>query len=189
MYNDANMKTVFQGKTKTGEVIAVRYPEMGDAEEMLRFINEISDEKTFVRYQGEHETLESEEKYLANRLKAISNKKAVHLLAFSGSKLIGGGDVYMMDKVEKHIGVFGILVAKDFRTKGVGGLLADLVVKEAFRELADLRIITLEVFSTNEVAKNLYKKMGFVDYGLLPEGIIRNGRFEDGILMYKKILR
>jgi hypothetical protein len=29
--------------------------------------------------------------------------------------------------------------------------------------------------------------MGFVDYGLLPEGITRNNKFEDAVLMYKKI--
>ena len=62
------MKIIYQDKTKTGKEILIRYPETGDLEEMLNFINELSDERTFIRYQGEHETLESEKKYLESRL-------------------------------------------------------------------------------------------------------------------------
>ena len=87
------MKIVFQGKIKTGEDILVRYPEIGDVEEMLKYINELSKERTFIRYQGEEETLESENIYLKSRLEAIKNKKAVHLLAFSNNTIIAAADI------------------------------------------------------------------------------------------------
>jgi len=69
------MKIVYQGKTRTGKEIIIRYPENSDVGEMLNFINKLSDEKTFITYQGEHETLESEKKYLEEVLKNIKNKK------------------------------------------------------------------------------------------------------------------
>ena len=97
------MNIVFQGKTQTGKDIIIRYPEVFDLENMLNYINELSDEKTFIRYQGEHETLESEQKFLEKRLKEIKEKKAVHLLAFLNGKLVGGSDIHMMEKTEKHI--------------------------------------------------------------------------------------
>ena len=181
------MKIIYQDKTKTGKEILIRYPETGDLEEMLNFINELSDERTFIRYQGEHETLESEKKYLESRLEEISNKKAVHLLVFHDNKLVGASDIHMRDKTEKHIGVLGIIVAKNFRREGIGKILIDLIIKEAVNELKVLKIITLEVYSTNEIAKNLYKRMGFVDYGLLPGGVSRSDEFEDSVLMYKNI--
>ncbi|HJY98606.1 MAG TPA: GNAT family N-acetyltransferase [Patescibacteria group bacterium] len=181
------MKIVYQGKTKKGKDILVRYPEMGDLEKLLNFINEISDERTFIRYQGEHETKESEEKWLKGRLEEIDNKKTVHLLAFSDNKLAGATEIHLKDKTEQHIGVFGITVAKTFRGEGVGKTLIDLIIKEAVKELSGLRMITLEVYSTNDIAKDLYKKLGFIEYGLLPNGIVRDGRFEDAILMYKNI--
>lgn len=181
------MKIIYQGKTKTEKDVFIRYPEMGDLEKLLNFINEISDERTFIRYQGEHETLESEKKWLEGRLKEIENKKTVHLLAFSENELAGATEIRLRDKTEKHIGVFGITVAKTFRGEGIGKTLMDLIIKEAVRELAELTIITLEVYSTNETAKNLYKKMGFVEYGHLPGGIKRNNKYEDAILMYKNI--
>ena len=178
---------IYQGKTKTGKEIVVRYPEMGDLEEMLAFINNLSDEKTFVRYQGEHETVESEKKYLEGRLKAIKDKKAIHLLVFCKNKLIGASDIHMMDKTEKHIGVLGISIAKNFRGEGVGKILMNLVEEEAKKKLPDLKMITLGVNSPNTVARNMYKKIGYVEYGILPNGITRGGKFEDAVLMYKNI--
>ena len=127
------MKIIYQDKTKTGKEILIRYPETGDLEEMLNFINELSDERTFIRYQGEHETLESEKKYLESRLEEISNKKAVHLLVFHDNKLVGASDIHMRDKTEKHIGVLGIIVAKNFRREGIGKILIDLIIKEAMK--------------------------------------------------------
>lgn len=181
------MKIVYKGKTKTGKEILIRYPQTGDLKKMLNFINEISDERTFIRYQGEHQTMESEEKWLKGRLEEIDNKKAVHLLAFSGNLLVGSSEIHLRDRTEKHIGVFGIVIAKTFRGEGFGKILMDLVIKEAVKELSGLKMITLEVYSTNEIAKKMYKKIGFVDYGLLPKGITRNGKFEDAVLMYKNI--
>lgn len=181
------MKIVYQGKTKTGKEIIIRYPEISDLDEMLKYINELSDEKTFVRYQGEYETLESETKYLKSRLEAIENKRAVHLLAFFNNKLIAATDVHMKDKTERHVGILGISVAKDFRGEGLGNLLMQLILKEARKEIPELKIVTLEVYSTNDIAQKMYEKFGFERYGLLPEGITRGGKFEDAILMYKNI--
>lgn len=92
----------------------------------------------------------------------------------------------MKDKAEKHVGTFGITMAKDFRNKGIGTTLMELVLEEA-KKLKDLKIITLGVFGNNPIAKNLYKKLGFVEYGYLPKGIVHKGKFVDHIYMYKEI--
>jgi ribosomal protein S18 acetylase RimI-like enzyme len=181
------MKIIYKGKTKTDKEIIIRYPEIGDLEKLLKFINELSDERTFIRYQGEHETLESEKKWLEGRLKEIEGKKTVHLLVFSGETLVGASEIHMMDKTEKHIGILGITISKKFRGEGVGKLLMDLIIKEAQKELTGLKIITLNVYGNNEIAIKLYTKMGFVKYGLLPGGVSRGNGFEDDVLMYRKI--
>lgn len=181
------MNTVFQGTTKKGREIIIRYPEIGDVENMLNFINTISDEKTFITYQGEHETLKSETKYLKERLKDIKDKKVIHLMTFYGDEEIGSCDIKMDEKTEKHIGLFGLAVAKNFRGEGIGKMLMELTEKEAKKNIPDLKIATLQVYSTNSIARDLYKKMGFTEYGVLPEGIGRLGKFEDSVLMYKKL--
>jgi ribosomal protein S18 acetylase RimI-like enzyme len=179
------MKIIYQGKTRTGKEIVVRYPEMDDLEKMLDFINTVSDEKTFITYQGEHETLESEKKFLQSTLDQIQNKKTVHLLAFHNDALVGSSDIRLMEKTEKHLGIFGLIIKNNFRNDGIGKILAELTEKEAKNELPDLKIITLKVYAKNSIAKNLYDKMGFIEYGRLPNGIIREGAFDDTIFMYK----
>jgi RimJ/RimL family protein N-acetyltransferase len=55
------------------------------------------------------------------------------------------------------------------------------------KEIPDLRIVTLDVYVKNSIAKRIYERFGFKQYGLLPDGILRGGEFEDAILMYKNI--
>ena len=174
-------------KTKTGKEITIRYPRKSDAEEMWRYINELSKEKTFVRFQGEEVSFEDESKYLETMLKRIEEKKSVTLMAFFGEEIIGITDINMMEKTEKHIGVFGISVAKDYRNDGVGKILMEKVIEEAKKNIEELKIIILEVYAKNSIAKRVYEGFGFKQYGLLPEGIIRDEGFDDALFMYKKI--
>lgn len=93
----------------------------------------------------------------------------------------------MEEKIFSHVGVFGITVKKEFRGEGIGKLLMDLTIKEAQKTLKDLRIITLGVFSNNPLAKAIYEKFGFKEYGCLPEGVLHQGKYVDHLYMYKKI--
>lgn len=180
-------KVVLTGKTKKGRDIIIRYIKTGDTEKMHEYINSLSQERTFLMYQGEEITLEDEEKYLNDHLDKLKEGKLVHLLAFDGAKLIGGSEVIMNSKIGKHTGVFGLSVSNKYRGEGVGKILMENVLKEAKENLEELKIIILQVFEKNCIAKNLYKKMGFIEYGKLPEGIFRNGEYEDEVYMYKKI--
>ncbi|MFA5933065.1 MAG: GNAT family protein [Microgenomates group bacterium] len=178
---------IFQGKTKKDLEILVRYPQQGDAQLLCDYINTLSLEKTFIRFQGEQVSLEDEQKYLDNQLKGIGEGTVAMLLVFDGIKLIAVSDINMKDKAEKHIGYFGISVAKEYRGKGIGGLLMDLVIKEAEKNLKDLKIIELSVFSDNPVAMSLYEKFGFQKFGILPEGVLHADVPVDHIYMYKKV--
>lgn len=181
------MKVVYQGKTKKGKEIIIRYPEKGDERRLWEYVNKLSKEKTYISLQGEKISLKEELKYLGNQLKTIENKKCVHLFVFCNDELISASDVHMKEKTEKHIGIFGIAILKDFRGEGIGKLLMELVLKEAEKELPDLKVVTLEVYETNSIAQNLYREFGFVEYGRLPNGITRNNSFEDGLFMYKNL--
>ena len=66
--------------------------------------------------------------------------------------------------------------------KGYGREAMDLILKFAFHELSLYRV-QLTVFSYNERAIALYKKLGFVQEGVLREYLSRDGRRYD-MLMY-----
>lgn len=180
-------KIVFTGNTLKGNNVLIRYPTKDDARIMCDYINTLSEEKTFITYQGEEINLEYETKYLNDQLEKIKKHTAVQLLVFCEDKLIGISGIDMKDRVSAHVGVFGVSIAKEFRNEGIGKILIQTVLKEAEANLPQLKIVILEVFSSNPIAIEMYKRFGFQQYGLLPEGVQHKGKYVDHIEMYKKI--
>src|SRR3989338_1469419 len=178
---------VYTGKSKSGKEIIFRYPTENDLHMLRDYINTLSKEKTFIIFQGEQVSLEKDKKYLDSQLKAIAEEKSVQLLAFSEGRLVGNTQIGLQSKAIKHIGVFGISLAKEFRGEGVGTLLMEKIVKEAKKNLKGLKIITLECFGNNEIARKLYGKMGFRTFGNLPKGIIYRDTPVDHIYMFKEV--
>lgn len=178
---------ILETKTKSDKTISFRYPTIDDTEILMNYINKISLEKSFITFQGEQTTFEDEKKWLESKLEAIQNKKCVFILAFIENKLVGNTDINSGVFFAKHVGDFGITIDIDYRGNGIGELLMDLVIKESIKNIDGLKIIKLGVFSDNLIGQNLYKKMGFIEYGRLPEGAKHADNFVDEIFMYKKI--
>lgn len=180
-------KIVFEGQTKDGLSIAIRYPNVSDAEKLHRYINELSEERTYVSFQGEEISLEDEIQYVKSSTKKIEEKKSVQLVVECRDQIIGVAGIESKPRVNSHVGVLGISIAKDFRGKGIGRKLIESVLDEAKKNLTHLKIIHLECFANNETACSLYKSVGFKEYGRLPKGIQYKNELVDEILMYKEI--
>ncbi len=180
-------KIIYKTTTKTGKVLTFRYPTIDDLQTVTDFINKASQERTFISFQGNELKLEDEKKWLESTINKIETKEKVYLMAFIDGKFVGCSDVELSTFAKKHNGVFGIIVDNNYRGEGVGEALMKLVISEAKKNLKGLRIIILECFAANLVALNLYKKMGFIEYGHLPNALKRRGKYMDEVLMYKKI--
>ncbi|MCX6730246.1 MAG: GNAT family N-acetyltransferase, partial [Candidatus Roizmanbacteria bacterium] len=151
---------LFKGN-HNGVDIIIRHVRRDDVERLLHFMNTISIEQTYIMMQGEQMSLEEESRYVENFIQKVNNKLAVKLLVFHGEELIGVGDIVTKEKVETHIGVFGLIISKEWRKKGLGSFLMNKVIEEAQKNIIGLQIITLGVFGNNPVARQLYEKMGF----------------------------
>lgn len=84
-----------------------------------------------------------------------------------------------------HQCLFAIIVDEKYRGKGIGAkLLRELMVlaKERFK----LELLHLEVYRGNP-AINLYKRLGFKEYGVHPRFMKDQGRYIDKILMQKEL--
>lgn len=183
-------KIVYEGKTKDGEKLLIRYVQKGDEEMMANYINTLSKEESFVAFQGETMTVEEERKYLEEQLKKIDKKLTVHLLVFSNDILIGIAGLDMQTRgAMRHVGAFGISIAKEYRGEGIGKLLMQSVLEEGEKNIPQLRIVELGVFANNPIAMEMYKKFGFVQHGSLPQGVLRKGEYHDHHMMYKVIRR
>lgn len=180
-------EVVFEGKTKKGLPIIIRYPQESDLNALLEYINILSKEKTYINFQGEKIGLKEEKKFLKEVLSKMKKIKQVFLLAYSGNKLVGDSDLELKEKVEKHIGLFGIAVLKAFRTKGVGSLLMEKVIEESAKNFKGLRIVELWAFGNNPIAQKMYKKFHFKEYGILPFGVKHKNKFVHRVHMFKEL--
>jgi RimJ/RimL family protein N-acetyltransferase len=88
------------------------------------------------------------------------------------------------DSEMAHVGVLGLLVDRSHRSHGVGTALLGAAL-EAARGKFDL--VRLSVFSSNERARRLYERFGFVPYGHLPASVRRGGRYLDLDLMWRDL--
>jgi ribosomal protein S18 acetylase RimI-like enzyme len=107
----------------------------------------------------------------------------VAFYVFDGDRLIANGQIKKRQRRLSHIGDFGITVAKEYRQDGVGSQLMSMLLEEA--KSIGVKIVTLEVFSNNERACYVYKKMGFTEFGILPKSVVHRGETINLIQMYK----
>jgi RimJ/RimL family protein N-acetyltransferase len=71
---------------------------------------------------------------------------------------------------------------RDMWGKGIGTAALSVILKYAFDEL-NLHRVTLQVFSFNKRAINLYQKIGFKQEGQLRQALYRGGNWHDIIMM------
>ena len=48
-----------------------------------------------------------------------------------------------------------------------------------------LKLLTLSVYATNERARHVYQKLGFVETGRIPKKFFKDGKYVDEITMAK----
>lgn len=167
--------------------ITIRYPLPTDVYSMLKYINALIDEGTYIRMQGEQISYEEEQSFLNTYLEKIACQTGVLLLAFHEDNVIGASGIESHIGAEGHVGEFGISVLKDFREEGIGSSLMGAVLDQAVQHIPSLEIVSLSVFSNNERAIHLYEKYGFTQYGVLPRGLKRKGMYDDALFMYKSL--
>ncbi|MFC7686261.1 GNAT family N-acetyltransferase [Ureibacillus sp. GCM10028918] len=88
-----------------------------------------------------------------------------------------------LDLKSRHKGsIYGMYVATEVRGQGVGRTLMVEVIKRA-KDFDGVEQIHLQVVSTNESAKKLYKSLGFKTYGVEPRGLKEGDQYFDEDLM------
>lgn len=174
-------------QTINGEHVVVRHMSEGDVQLMLDYMNEISKEQTFITFQGEQLTFEDEQKHVNGVLKNMKEGREVKLLLFVNETLSGISEIVAGMRVNSHRGGIGLSLAKDARGKSLGELLLRTVIDEAVKNIQGLRIVQLTCFGNNHVAQKLYKKLGFIENGRMPEAVFYKGEYIDEIMMYKKL--
>ncbi len=105
--------------------------------------------------------------------------------AFDKEELVAIAGFYRHEPIKTfHKGtVWSVFVKPDFQGKGLGQKLMEETLRLAW-EMDGLETILIGVSSNNPTAINLYKNLGFKDYGREPNCLKHNGEYTDEILMY-----
>jgi len=76
----------------------------------------------------------------------------------------------------------GADIAPEYKSKGYGKVAYRIFIPYLFEQY-DLHKITLEVLSTNTLAKSIYEKLGFVIDGIKRDDVYKNGKYVDSVIM------
>jgi ribosomal protein S18 acetylase RimI-like enzyme len=106
--------------------------------------------------------------------------------AFYGGELVGTAGYYRQSGAKyQHKGALvGMYVRPHARRRGAGSALIRAIAEYAATEV---ELIQLCVITTNQAARNLYRRNGFTEYGLERHALKQNGRYFDEVLMAKML--
>ncbi len=119
-------------------------------------------------YPDEYDfTVESESAYLKDK---SESENEVEILAVVDGCIVGTAGVDIIGKKFKlcHRAEFGVCVIKDFWGLGIGKALTEACI-ECARNAGYLQL-ELTVVSENSSAIELYRKLGFAEFGRNPKG-------------------
>lgn len=167
---------------KTNELFTIRKANISDARALIEYLNIIGGESENLTFgPGEFgKSIKQEEEFIENILK---KENALFIIALKDDKIIGnlnfnGG----LRKRIEHTGEFGVSVLKEYWGNGIGEELIKYLINWS-KKSTIIRKINLRVKSDNIKGICLYKKLGFIEEGIVKKDYLINGIFYDSILM------
>ncbi|BBM36884.1 GNAT family N-acetyltransferase [Pseudoleptotrichia goodfellowii] len=115
-------------------------------------------------------------------LNSIKDGKIFAVRLIENDELLGNIELFNVNILQKNA-VLGIMLGNpEYQRKGYGKEAINLILDYGFSFL-NLYSVSLTVFEYNEVAYNLYKKVGFKEVGRLRKRVEIMGKRYDEIIM------
>lgn len=178
-------------ETPKGTII-FRTPKLADAKGLREHINRLIKEDTFILASGPlNVKLSDERKWLQSVLRDMRSGNNFCALVEWNGKIVGLSDLKRQGANATtarlaHVGMFGIALSEpELRGLGVGEKLARLVLARA--KGMGLKLVQIDVFENNDVARSLYRKLGYEQCGRIPGAIEFKGTYVDRILLCKVV--
>lgn len=168
-----------------GSEVKIRYPEMGDVDDLLEHVNSLVEEGADIVLEEKNDR-DEEVEWLSEMLEKIEKGEKVGLVVEVDGKVVGSADVGKGENVKNHVGILEIGLREEIRDRGIGTKLMEVLISEA-KERLDVEIIRLSAFEGNERALHFYRKMGFEEYGRLEDGIHHKNEYKDKILLKRDL--
>lgn len=182
---DKERKMIYykEQRLNNGRLVVLRNGERKDGEAVLdNFIATHAESDYLLTYPEECSfTVEMESNYLE---KKKNDEREVEILATLDDKVVGTAGIDSVGRGIKvaHRCTFGVSILKEYWGMGIGRELTMAAIEAA--KSAGYTQIELDVVKENERAINLYKSLGFVEYGENERGFKnKEGEYQSLILM------
>lgn len=161
---------------RNGYQLKIRPAVPDDAEEILKYVNQVAGESDNITFgPGEFEkTVEEERKFLENVNSSANN---IMIIGTIDGEIAALANIGSSSRPRlQHCGELGITVKKRYWHLGVGTAMLNYLLKWA-KEGKTIRKINLEVREDNFNAIKLYSKLGFVIEGRKTRTFYLKGQF------------
>lgn len=171
---------------KDGTPYIIRSIKPEEAGELLRLMKQTSGESLgMLRYPDDaFPTVAAEEKYLEH---LMGSDNGAQIGAYVDDKLIGSAGVNCVGIGKRkvlHRCEIGLCIEKKYWDQQIGTRMVEALIDLAQR--AGYEQMELEVFTDNERAIHVYKRMGFEIFGTRPNAMkLDDGTYQDEHLMVK----
>ncbi len=174
-------------KDKKGREVVLRNAELSDAEDLIRYLKITTKETPFLIREPDEVTLtvEQEKSFLQS---VIDDDRALLLIAVVNGKHVGNCSLMSVGRYKRYRHRCDVAIAlyQEYCDAGIGSMMLNTifkVAKETGYEQAEL-----EVIADNKNAIELYKKLGFEEYGRFPDNMkYADGTYVDAYWMMKKL--
>ena len=175
---------------KTGKEFQLVSIGPDNAEQFLDFMHQVSCDTHFMSRYGEEVKLDAAAiQAEKERQKTLQDSDIQGMFSiFDGNRIIGNIAVRQVccHRKTAHRCSIGLGIRKEYHGLGLGTILMNHAIN--FAKEAGYKSMELGVLSDNIIAQGLYKKMGFTEWGRLPEAfILDDGTPIDEITMYRKL--
>ncbi|RLQ92432.1 GNAT family N-acetyltransferase [Falsibacillus albus] len=166
----------------------IRTGKIEDSDALLELQRSVvSEEKYLIALREEFNKTPAEQREWVQNI--MENKNETFFVAEIDGEVVGW-IVFTATQNRKrlaHTGTFGMMIGEKYRGRGIGKLLLSALMDWAEKNPV-IEKVSLGVFSTNERAIALYKKMGFIEEGRkIKEFKFDDDVYVDDILMYKLV--
>jgi RimJ/RimL family protein N-acetyltransferase len=116
----------------------------------------------------------------------IQKKGPTFYAVNENEQVVGWADIFPEDNPrQNHRGSLGMGIISEYRGQGIGTRLLQAVLKQA-KEFG-LEKVELNVYTSNTNAIKLYRKLGFVEEGLIKKYRKLDGKYFDCLIMAKEV--
>lgn len=166
---EVNMKYRNEITIKNGQKCIIRNGTFEDGPEVSTFFTTTHGETDYLLSYPEESTRDDEKQ--SNYLKETTESdREIELLAIVDGKVVGmaGFNAIGSKYKVRHRAEFGITVSKNYWGQGIGKAIMNACI-ECAKEAGYIQL-ELDVVADNTRAIELYKKLGFIEFGRNPKG-------------------